>query len=144
MKKIHTYTRTSTTEQENNSSVASSLIPPTRAEVIAQLQKHFDEHSNDVVTLEDISKIADTVSKSFDELRDKPYGGFAKYVPEKPILTITMYHDWWTLHNREAYPGDYSPLTQIPIKCSTLEFLMTVVTNTKCISLAYISKESIF
>ena len=97
-----------------------------------------------MVNFEDISKIADAVSNAFDELRDKPYGGFAKYSPEKPKLTIKMYHDSWTLHDRERYPGDYSPLEIFPIKCSTVDFLMTVVTNTKWISLAYVSKELVF
>lgn len=144
MARVYTYTRTSTTEPEDNSNVVSSLTPPTRDEVVAQLEKHFAEHTKEVVTPEDISKIADAVSKAFDELRDKPYGGFAKYVPEKPKLTIRMYHDWWTLHDRERYPGDYSPLEIIPIKCSTVDFSMTVVTNTKWISLAYVSKECLF
>lgn len=144
MARVYTYTRTSTTEPEDNSNVVSSLTPPTRDEVVAQLEKHFAEHTKEVVTLEDISKIADAVSKAFDELRDKPYGGFAKYVPEKPKLTIRMYHDSWTLHDRERYPGDYSPLEIIPIKCSTVDFSMTVVTNTKWISLAYVSKECLF
>ena len=55
-----------------------------------------------------------------------------------------MYHDSWTLHDRERYPGDYSPLEIFPIKCSTVDFLMTVVMNTKWISLAYVSKELVF
>ena len=133
-----------TTEPEDNSNVVSSLTPPTRDEVVTQLEKHFAEHTKEVVTPEDISKIADAVSEAFDELRDKPYGGFAKYAPKKPKLTIMMYHDLYTLHDRESHPGDYSPLTIIPIKCSTVDFLMTVVTNTKWISLAYVSEESLF
>lgn len=112
--------------------------------MVAQLVKHFAEHTKEVVTPEDISQIADAVCEEFDELRDKPYGGFARYDPEKPKLTIRMYHDLWTLHDRERYPGDYSPLSIIPIKCSTVDFSMTVVTYTKWISLAYISKECIF
>ncbi len=134
----------STTEPENNNTVVSSLAPPTRDEVVAQLEKHFSEHNKDMVTPEDISKLADTISNAFDELRDKPYGGFAKYCPEKPNLTVRMYHDEWTLFDRERYPGDYSPLTIIPIKCSAIDFSMTVVTNTKWISLAYVSKKCVF
>ena len=141
MARVYTYTRASTTEPEDNSNVVSSLIPPTKDEVIAQLEKHFAEHTKDVVTPEDISKIADTVSEAFDELRDKPYGGFAKYVPEKPKLSIKMYPNSWMLCDREGYPRDYSPLTISSIKCSTVDFTMTVVTYTKWISLAYVSKE---
>lgn len=144
MIRVNTLTRTSFTKTENNSNDVSFLTPPTRDEVIAQLKKHFAEHTKEVVNSEDISKIADAVSDAFDELRDKPYGGFAKYSPEKPKLTIKMYHDSCTLHDRERYPGDYSPLEIIPIKCSTVDFLMTVVTNTKWISLAYVSKELLF
>lgn len=144
MARVYTCTRTLTTEPENNNNIVSSLTPPTRDEIVTQLAKHFAKHTNDKVTPEDISQIADIVSKTFEELRDKPYGGFAKYVPEKPQLTIKMYHDSWTLHDREEYPGDYSPLTIIPIKCSAIDFLMTVVTNTKWISLAYVSKERLF
>lgn len=144
MLRVITLTRTSPTKAENNSNDVSFLAPPTRDEVIAQLKKHFAEHTKEVVNSEDISKIADAVSNAFDELRDKPYGGFAKYSPEKPKLTIKMYHDSWTLHDRERYPGDYSPLKIFPIKCSTVDFLMTVVTNTKWISLAYVSKELVF
>ncbi len=144
MARVYTYTRTSTTEPENNNPLVSSLTPPTRDEVVAQLEKHFSEHNKDMVTLEDISKLADTIIKAFDELRDKPYGGFAKCCPEKPNLTIEMYHNAWTLSDRERYPGDYSPLTIIPIKCSTIDFSMTVITNTKRISLAYVSKERMF
>lgn len=140
----YTYTRTSATEPEDNSNVVSSLTPPTRDEVVAKLEKHFAEHTKEVVTPEDISKIADAVSKAFDELRDKPYGGFAKYLPEKPKLTISMYHDCFTLHDRERYPRDYSPLKIINIRCSTVDFSMTVVMNTKWISLAYVSKECLF
>lgn len=144
MARDYIYTRTSTTEPEDNSNVVSSLTPPTRDEVVAQLVKHFAEHTKEVVTPEDISQIADAVCEEFNELRDEPYGGFARYDPEKPKLTIRMYHDSWTLHDRERYPGDYSPLKIIPIKCSTVDFSMTVVTYTKWISLAYISKECIF
>lgn len=141
MPRVNTLTRTSFTKTENNSNDVSFLTPPTRDEVITQLKKHFAEHTKEVVNSEDISRIADAVSNSFDELRDKPYGGFAKYSPEKPKLTIKMYHDSWTLHDRERYPGDYSPLEIFPIKCSTVDFLMTVVMNTKWISLAYVSRE---
>ena len=144
MPRVNTLTRTSFTKTENNSNDVSFLTPPTRDEVITQLKKHFAEHTKEVVNSEDISRIADAVSNAFDELRDKPYGGFAKYSPEKPKLTIKMYHDSWTLHDRERYPGDYSPLKIFPIKCSTVDFLMTVVTNTKWISLAYVSKELVF
>ena len=144
MPRVNTLTRTSFTKMENNSNDVSFLTPPTRDEVITQLKKHFAEHTKEVVNSEDISRIADAVSNSFDELRDKPYGGFAKYSPEKPKLTIKMYHDSWTLHDRERYPGDYSPLEIFPIKCSTVDFLMTVVMNTKWISLAYVSKELVF
>lgn len=144
MPRVNTLTRTSFTKTENNSNDVSFLTPPTRDEVITQLKKHFAEHTKEVVNSEDISRIADAVSNSFDELRDKPYGGFAKYSPEKPKLTIKMYHDSWTLHDRERYPGDYSPLEIFPIKCLTVDFLMTVVMNTKWISLAYVSKELVF
>ena len=144
MPRVNTLTRTSFTKTENNSNDVSFLTPPTRDEVITQLKKHFAEHTKEVVNSEYISRIADAVSNSFDELRDKPYGGFAKYSPEKPKLTIKMYHDSWTLHDRERYPGDYSPLEIFPIKCSTVDFLMTVVMNTKWISLAYVSKELLF
>ena len=144
MPRVNTLTRTSFTKTENNSNDVSFLTPPTRDEVITQLKKHFAEHTKEVVNSEDISRIADAVSNSFDELRDKPYGGFAKYSPEKPKLTIKMYHDSWTLHDRERYPGDYSPLEIFPIKCSTVDFLMTVVMNTKWISLAYVCKELVF
>lgn len=144
MLRVNTLTRTSPTKAENNSNDVSFLAPPTRDEVIAQLKKHFAKHTKEVVNSEDISKIADAVSNAFDELRDKPYGGFAKYSPEKPKLTIKMYHDSWTLHDRERYPGDYSPLEIFSIKCSTVDFLMTVVMNTKWISLAYVSKELVF
>ena len=144
MLRVITLTRTSPTKAENNSNDVSFLAPPTRDEVITQLKKHFAEHTKEVVNSEDISRIADAVSNAFDELRDKPYGGFAKYSPEKPKLTIKMYHDSWTLHDRERYPGDYSPLEIFPIKCSTVDFLMTVVMNTKWISLAYVSKELVF
>lgn len=115
MPRVNTLTRTSFTKTENNSNDVSFLTPPTRDEVITQLKKHFAEHTKEVVNSEDISRIADAVSNSFDELRDKPYGGFAKYSPEKPKLTIKMYHDSWTLHDRERYPGDYSPLEIFPI-----------------------------
>lgn len=144
MPRVNTLTRTSFTKTENNSNDVSFLTPPTRDEVITQLKKHFAEHTKEVVNSEYISRIADAVSNAFDELRDKPYGGFAKYSPEKPKLTIKMYHDSWTLHDRERYPGDYSPLEIFPIKCSTVDFLMTVVMNTKWISLAYVSKELVF
>lgn len=144
MTRVNALTRTSFTKTENNSNDVSFLTPPTRDEVITQLKKHFAEHTKEVVNSEDISRIADAVSNAFDELRDKPYGGFAKYSPEKPKLTIKMYHDSWTLHDRERYPGDYSPLEIFPIKCSTVDFLMTVVMNTKWISLAYVSKELLF
>ena len=144
MPRVNTLTRTSFTKTENNSNDVSFLTPPTRDEVITQLKKHFAEHTKEVVNSEDISRIADAVSNAFDELRDKPYGGFAKYSPEKPKLTIKMYHDSWTLHDRERYPGDYSPLEIFPIKCSTVDLLMTVVINTKCISLAYVSIELVF
>lgn len=144
MPRVNTLTRTSFTKTENNSNDVSFLTPPTRDEVITQLKKHFAEHTKEVVNSEYISRIADAVSNSFDELRDKPYGGFAKYSPEKPKLTIKMYHDSWTLHDRERYPGDYSPLEIFPIKCSTVDFLMTVVMNTKWISLAYVSRELVF
>ena len=144
MPRVNTLTRTSFTKTENNSNDVSFLTPPTRDEVITQLKKHFAEHTKEVVNSEDISRIANTVSNAFDELRDKPYGGFAKYSPEKPKLTIKMYHDSWTLHDRERYPGDYSPLEIFPIKCSTVDFLMTVVMNTKWISLAYVSRELVF
>ena len=144
MPRVNTITRISFTKTENNSNDVSFLTPPTRDEVITQLKKHFAEHTKEVVNSEDISRIADAVSNAFDELRDKPYGGFAKYSPEKPKLTIKMYHDSWTLHDRERYPGDYSPLEIFPIKCSTVDFLMTVVMNTKWISLAYVSKELVF
>ena len=144
MPRVNTLTRTSFTKTENNSNDVSFLTPPTRDEVITQLKKHFAEHTKEVVNSEDISRIADAVSNSFDELRDKPYGGFAKYSPEKPKLTIKMYPDSCTLHDRERYPGDYSPLEIFPIKCSTVDFLMTVVMNTKWISLAYVSKELVF
>ena len=141
---VNTLTRTSFTKTENNSNDVSFLTPPTRDEVITQLKKHFAEHTKEVVNSEDISRIADAVSNAFDELRDKRYGGFAKYSPEKPKLTIKMHHDSWTLHDRERYPGDYSPLEIFPIKCSTVDFLMTVVMNTKWISLAYVSRELVF
>ena len=144
MLRVNTLTRTSFTKTENNSNDVSFLTPPTRDEVITQLKKHFAEYTKEVVNSEDISRIADAVSNAFDELRDKPYGGFAKYSPEKPKLTIKMYHDSWTLHDRERYPGDYSPLEIFPIKCSTVDFLMTVVMNTKWISLAYVSRELVF
>ena len=144
MPRVNTLTRTSFTKTENNSNDVSFLTPPTRDEVITQLKKHFAEHTKEVVNSEDISRIADAVSNSFDELRDKPYGGFAKYSPEKPKLTIKMYHDSWTLHDRERYPGDYSPLEIFPIKCSTVDFLMTVVMKTKWISLADVSRELVF
>lgn len=90
MPRVNTLTRTSFTKTENNSNDVSFLTPPTRDEVITQLKKHFAEHTKEVVNSEDISRIADAVSNSFDELRDKPYGGFAKYSPEKPKLTIKM------------------------------------------------------
>ena len=144
MARAYTYTRTSTTKPEDHSNAVSSLIPPTKDEVIAQLEKHFAEHTKDVVTPEDILKIADAVSADFERLRDKPYGGFAKYIPEKPRLTISMYHDAWTLHDRERYPADYSPLEICSIQCSTITVSKTVVTNTKRISLAYVSKECLF
>ena len=144
MLRTYTYTQTSTIKPENNNTVVSSPTPPTRDEVIAQLEKHFSEHDKDMVTSEDISKLADAISEAFDGLGDKPYGRFANYCQKNPNLTIRMYHDEWTLIDRERYPGDYSPLTLIPIKCSAIDFSMTVITNTKCISLAYVSKECIF
>lgn len=134
-----------TSESENNNIIVSSLISPTRDEVIAQLEKHFSEHNKDRVTPEDISKLANTISEAFDELQDKPYGGFARCCPEKPKLTITMYHDMGTLYDVELYTGEYPQLTMtmIPIKCSEIEFSMTVVKNFKWISLAYVNKEYI-
>ena len=144
MARVYTYTRTSTIEPENDNTIVSSLTPPTLDEVVAQLENHFSEHDKDMVTPEDISKLADEICKAFEELRDKPYGGFAKYCPEKPNLTIKMYSNEWTLFDRERYPGDYSPLTIVSINCSKIKFSMTVVTNTKWISLAYVSKECVF
>ncbi len=139
MERVYTYTRTSTTEPEDNNTVVSSLDPPTRDEILAQLEEHFYEHIIEgMVTSEDVKKIADTISNAFDELREKPYGGFAKYCPQKPMLTIIMYHDEWTLFDRERYPGDYSPLEIIPIKGDKIDFSMTIIENTKRISLAYV------
>lgn len=144
MVRTYTYTRAETIEPENNNKVVSSLIPPTRDEVIAQLEKHFSEHQKDIVTSEDISELADRISAEFDYLRDKPYGGFAKYEPEKPYLSIRMYDNEYIMYDRERYPGDYSPLVSFAIFCSEITFKVTVVTNTKQINLAYVSKERIF
>ena len=77
MPRVNTLTRTSFTKTENNSNDVSFLTPPTRDEVITQLKKHFAEHTKEVVNSEVISRISDAVSNAFDELRDKPYGGFA-------------------------------------------------------------------
>ena len=144
MARVYTYTRTSTMQPENCEKINSSLTPPTRDEVTDQLEKHFSGHTMEKVTPEDISKLTDEICRVFEDLRDKPYGGFAKYVPEKPKLTIKMYSNEWMLFDRERYPGDYSPLDIISIDCSEISFTMTVVTNLKWISLAYVSKECRF
>jgi len=140
-KMVYTYTRTATTEPEESNIVDSSLIPPTHDEVTEMLESHFSEQDQDLVTPEDISKLANIISEAFDNIRDKPYGGFAKYCPEKPTLTIKAYCNEWMLVDRERYPGDYSPLTIIPVKCSKIDFQVTVVINTKWISLAYVSNK---
>ena len=144
MPRVYTFTRTSATEPEDKNYMVSSLTPPTKEEIIGQLEEHFKKHPKDEVTPEDILKIAEEVSREFEELRDKPYGGFAKYNPSKPRLTISMYRDAWTMHDRELYPADYSPIMSTGIKCSKIHFSMTVVSNTKWISLAYISNEGLF
>ena len=141
---IYTKTRSATSEPENVNIDDHSLTPPTRDEIVKQLEEHFAKHTMDVVSPEDISKIADEVNRAFEFLRDKPYGGFAKYKPQKPYLSIRMYHDDWSLHHREKYPSDYSPLQISSIQCSTVRFSMTIVSYLKWISLAYVSKECLF
>ncbi len=144
MARVYTFTRTSTMEPENLEELASSLTPPTREEVTAQLEKHFSENDKELVTKEDIEILTNAICEEFDYLKDRPYGGFAKYMPEKPKLTIKRYSNEWTMFDRESYPRDYSPIKEIVVVCSKVDFSLTVVLHLKWISLAYVSKECIF
>lgn len=144
MARVYTYTKTSTMEPENIEEIDGSLTPPTREEVTTQLKKHFAEHDQDEVTDEDIKNLTETICRKFDELKNQPYGSFAKYNPQKPYLSIKMYPNEWMLSDREAYPRDYSPITIIPVFGSKILFTVTVVTYLKWISLAYVSKECKF
>lgn len=137
----YTFTRTTTIEPEKSNIDVSSLTPPTRDEIIVQLRKHFEEHPKDIVTDEDIFLIADIVSQTFEKLRNEPYTGFAKYVPEKPHMTISIYRDNFTMFDRERYPADYSIISSKDIQCSSICFQMTVVYTTKWISLAYVANK---
>ena len=144
MARVYTFTRTATMEPENLEELASSLTPPTREEVTAQLEKHFSEYDKELVTKEDIEILTNTICEEFDYLKGRPYGGFAKYMPEKPKLTIKRYSNEWTMFDRERYPRDYSPIKETVVVCSKLNFTLTVVLNLKWISLAYVSKECDF
>ena len=144
MARVYTFTRTSTMEPENLEELASSLTPPTREEVTAQLEEYFSENDKELVTKEDIEILTNAICDEFDYLKDRPYGGFAKYMPEKPKLTIKRYSNEWTMFDRESYPRDYSPIKEIAVVCSKVDFSLTVVLHLKWISLAYVSKECIF
>lgn len=144
MARVYTFTRTSTMEPENLEELASSLTPPTREEVTAQLEEYFSENDKELVTGEDIKNLTNAICEKFDYLKDRPYGGFAKYMPEKPKLTIKSYSNGGTMFDRESYPRDYSPIKESIIVCSKVDFSLTVVLNLKWISLAYVSKECDF
>lgn len=144
MARVYTFTRTSTMEPENLEELASSLTPPTREEVTAQLEEYFSENDKELVTKEDIEILTNAICEEFDYLKDRPYGGFAKYMPEKPKLTIKRYSNEWTMFDRESYPRDYSPIKEIAVVCSKVDFSLTVVLHLKWISLAYVSKECDF
>ena len=140
---VYAITRTKLKQPEIPETKAESLVSfeiPTREEIVKKISEHFASHPNDSVTEEDISKIADKVSESFEELKDKPYEGFAKYSPTKPALHIFVYGDEFTLSDRERYPGDYSTLEIFLIRCSAINFHVTVVRGTKQIRLAYVSR----
>ena len=144
MARVYTFTRTSTMEPENLEELASSLTPPTREEVTAQLEEYFSENDKELVTKEDIEILTNAICDEFNYLKDRPYGGFAKYMPERPKLTIKRYSNEWTMFDRESYPRDYSPIKEIAVVCSKVDFSLTVVLHLKWISLAYVSKECNF
>lgn len=135
-----TYTRTTTKEPEIEDKSSVSLEPPTRDEIVEQLTKHFTNRPQDVVTEEDIFKITDRVIDDFVRLKDEPYRSFAKYDPQKPALSIITYNNEWLLYERENYPVDYSPIRSYMIRCSIIDFHVTVVEYTKQIRLAYVSR----
>ena len=135
----YTKTRTSANEPERTNTVVSSLAPPTRDEVIAQLKEHFSKQDKDFVSPEDILKLADHISQEFDELRDNPPSGFARYLQESPTLNISKYKNDVKRFFSERYLIDYSPLATISIQCSRIDFQLTVVSTTKSIFLSYIA-----
>ena len=144
MARVYTFTKTSTMQPENIEEIASSLTPPTREEVMTQLKDYFSKHDKEAVTPEDIELITENVCVEFDYLADKPYGGFAKYMPERPKLTIRRYSNEWELYNTESRPRDYSPIKKMNVVCSNIVFSVTVVTYLKWISLSYVSEECTF
>lgn len=144
MARVYTFTKTSTMEPENIEELSSSLTPPTREEVTAQLEEHFSENDKDMVTPEDIEILTNVICQEFDELKDQPYRGFARYNPTKPCLTIRRYSNEWYQYEGETRPRDYSMLKEIIVVCSKINFTVTVVSYSKWVSLSYISKECVF
>lgn len=140
MASVNTYTRTAAQKPEGIDINVSSLLPPTRDEILLQLQTHF-ANRNDPVTDDDISMISERINAAFEDLKDQHYKGMFKYNPEKPSLSINIYNNEYSLFEMERRPADYSILVIDTIKCSNMYFTLTVNQSSKQISLAYVSKE---
>lgn len=138
---VHTYTRTTLKEPEAKDNSFVSLEPPTQDEIVKQLIEHFAKHPKDVVTQEDIYRIADKVTKEFESLKNKPYGAFAKYNPEKPALHIFIYSNEYMLTDFEKEYSKYSPVVNLFVKCTTIDFHITVIEYLKQIHLSYVSRK---